>query len=55
MPPTVTDASGFYAICSPGGADFLVSVAARKDGYRPATASIIWGWDYVADLFLERN
>jgi hypothetical protein len=55
MPPTVTNASGFYAICSPMGADFLVSVTARKDGYRPATVSITWGWDYVADLTLERN
>jgi hypothetical protein len=55
MPPTVTNASGFYAICSPMGSDFLVSVSAHKDGYRPATSTILWGWDFTVNFTLERN
>jgi hypothetical protein len=55
VPAGITNASGFYAICSPGGADFLVSITARKEAYRPMTVSILWGWDYDADFTLERN
>jgi hypothetical protein len=52
--PSITNTNGFYSICSAMGADFSVPVTARKEGYRPATATILWGWDLFVDFTLDR-
>jgi hypothetical protein len=54
-PPATTNAIGFYSICSAMGADFTVTVTARKDGYQPVTKTMTWGWDYIVDFTLDRR
>jgi hypothetical protein len=54
-PPATTNAIGFYSICSAMGADFTVTVTARKDRYRSATKTMTWGWDYVVNFTLDRS
>jgi len=54
-PPSITSTNGFYSICSTVGADFTRTVTARKDGYRPAALTILWGWDFDVNFTLQRN
>jgi hypothetical protein len=37
------------------GADFTVTVTARKDGYRSVSTDMTWGWDFIVDFTLERE
>jgi hypothetical protein len=54
-PPVTTNAIGFYSTCSAMGADFTVPVTVRKDGYKPVTKTMVWGWDYIVDFTVERE
>jgi hypothetical protein len=42
-------------ICPVTGTDQIRTIAARKDGYRPAVREFFGGWDHVIDLELDPN